>query len=388
MIERLKGSISILVTVCLLLMGIGTPAYAATYSDETSVTNHGRIGAVDISLLEEFPEDTTIILPNQTVDIATSIENEAKPAWIRMKVEYVTSEALTGLASLGFTELSDDLIQFANEDWVKIGEYYYLTTPMQTGDVKPFTESVTFPSDWDNSVVNSNIGMYFTAEAIQEAHFEPDFESDDPWHGAVIEAFDATEYQLKTVGNEQFSIVYENGSEGLVTVGDDFFSNWGDIMPGDTLTGTANIANHMTIPVKLYFKMESTGDEAVLEKLTMTIRNGEDIVFSGPLSENLDTVLLQQYEPNDTTEFSYELSVPAELNNAYALSDFETVWTFSAEEIPPQEEEPTPTQKMIQKIAEQIDTGDIPMYAVCGIAGLAVIVLIGIGVKRKKGGRV
>ena len=111
-------------------------------------------------------------------------------------------------------------------------------------------------------------------------------------------------------------------------------------MPGDNLTGEARINNRMDIPVRLYFEMESTGNEELMKELRLLIRNGNDVVYDGDLTGTIKPAeLLKQYEPGDETLFTYELSVPAELDNEYAMNDFHTVWTFSAKEVPDNEYE-------------------------------------------------
>ena len=149
-------------------------------------------------------------------------------------------------------------------------------------------------------------------------------------------------------------------------------------MPGDTVSGTAEISNEMSIPVKLYFEMESSGDTDLLEALSLTIRNGDTVVYDGDLTGSIQPAeLLMQYEPGDSTEFSYELSVPAELDNDYALSDFQTVWTFSAEEVLP-----------VKEVWDQeiVKTGQVLGIGLFVAAGVGIVAGIGYVLTRKKGG--
>lgn len=329
----------------------------AAYSDSTSVTNTGRVGAVDIELHQSFPEEQTMILPGQTVSLQSSVENKDQPAWIRVKLEYPAS------GKEGLEELDDSLVTFADGEWEKIGSYYYYKKPVESKDTVPFTETIQFPGDWDNTMVNETLGMVFTAEAVQEKNFTPDFTSDDPWHGVVIEAYDGTDYTMREDGNERFSIIYKNGSEGLITVGDDFFSNWGDIMPGDELDGELTIENQMKIPVELYFSMENSGEDELLDMMDITIKNGSKVVYDGPLSGSVNPeVLLKKYLTGESTTFTYHLSVSPEITNTYALSEFQVVWTFLAKEIPPAEK---------KTIIEIIKTGEYNL--IIGIIGLMLV---------------
>lgn len=350
----------LILTIALVLNQM-SPVYAA------SVTNKGSIGAVDVKLSYEIKEDVTAVLPGQTVAINSFVSNVAEPAWIRVKIEYpclTNQDVIEHLSEHNLTALSDDLITFAGDKWKKIGSYYYWTEAVKTGDKVPFTDTITFPNDWDNQVVQSQFGICITAEAIQEKHFEPDFNAEDPWKGVVIEAYDSDNYVPKKEGNEQFKVTYEGGAEGLVILGDNFFSNWSQVMPGDVLTGEAEISNSMKIPVKIHFKAESKDNGEVLKSLGLKIWNGDSVVFEGTMADNIEEVLLKEYASGEKTTFKYEVSVPETLDNTFAEKPFETTWTFRAEEIPQSEKTKSNPEKTSkektpkEKISEVIKTGD------------------------------
>lgn len=393
--KRLNQKIWSLLLTCIVMYMSTVPVYATEYSEYTSATNHGQIGAVDIILHQTFPKEQVTIVPNQIVPFESSVENKGKPAWIRVKLVYpktyktddksVVSENSLAVSENSLEKLDDSLISFADEKWTKIGSYYYLTEYADTGDIIPFTKSITFPSDWDNNMIKATMDVEFTAEAIQEKNFKPDFDSNDPWHGAVIEAFDSDNYHLKSDNIEQFSIVYKNGVEGLVHLNDDFFENWNELMPGDELDGAAQIANHMNIPVKIYFEMKNEGKSELLNEISITIKNDDEIIYDGPLSGEIEpAVMLYEYRPNDDTEFSYHISIPGNLNNDYALSDFKVIWTFSVEEVIP--------EKSIDHIVEIIKTDDHNLMTAINAFGLVMSIVLLIYVwkmyfkNRRKGG--
>lgn len=365
---------------CMLL---GTTVFAKSTD---TVTNHGYIGAVDIEVVHTFTDSNVAITPNATVGIQSRVKNIAKPAWIRARIDYpfFTSDYPINQE----LELpSDVLVKFADEKWKKIGPWYYYLEPVPSDAEIPFTESITFPSDWDSSYVNAEFDMVFTAEAVQERNFDPDFTAEDPWHGVVIEAYDSNNYQLSKESNEHFELIYEGGSKGLLHAGDDFFANWGKVLPGDVLEGEADITNRMKFPVKLYFSADSNGDAELLDLLHLKIWSGDNVVFDGPLSKKLPKTLLGTYEPNSDDTFKYELSCPAEVNNDFAQKAFQAVWTFSCEEMLPEEQ--LPPKEMVKRLVEKIETWDVPLVGVAiGIAGcMAVLTVCGIAASRKRGGR-
>ncbi|MFR3808776.1 MAG: hypothetical protein ACLTX3_07460 [Lachnospiraceae bacterium] len=77
-----------------------------------------------------------------------------------------------------------------------------------------------------NRYSDQKMELHFTADAVQIKNFTPDFDSDDPWFGTVIEKSITDEYIIPGEKHDLFSVSYEGGAEGLVKVGDDFFSNW------------------------------------------------------------------------------------------------------------------------------------------------------------------
>lgn len=184
----------------------------------------------------------------------------------------------------------------------------------------------------------------------------------------------------KTAGSDTFKVEYKGGAEGLVHTGEDFFSNWEDQMPGDTVTCTAEIANDMDLPVKMYFSAKSDGDSELLDKIHLKITNGDSVIFDDVLSKTLDKTLLKEYASDESTEFKYELTVPADLTNSSALKEFQSVWTFECEEIP--QEKPKP-----QKLVPDVKTSDMIQYGTAFAVSIVVVGgLIVISKKRKKGG--
>lgn len=388
--HRYRGLLSLVLAAFILCLS-PVSVYASGYSDHTEVAKKVRIGAVDIELHQKFPETVTMVVPGQVVSLESSVENRGKAAWIRVKLEYPAGQAAEG----GILKtIDDEFVQFADDGWKKIGDYHYYTKPVESGKTIPFTSSITFPTDWDNRQADMKMGVSFTAEGIQEKNFTPDFNSDDPWHGAVIEAFDGDEYREISEDYKQFSVQYKNGVEGLLHLEDSFFNYKDDLMPGDKLTGEATITNRMNIPVKVFFEMKNEGDSELLKDLELSIKNGEDTVYEGPLSGSISPAkLLLQYEPDRSTKFSYQLSVPDDVGNTHALTDFHVNWIFSAEEVIPEEspvEEIKETviqtvERVTETVREVIKTGEFNMlYPVGMLAGILCMIGAILTVVKKK----
>lgn len=305
-------------------------AYAGEYT--TEVTNNVTLGDVSISLSEyELDEDgkevpyqnDKQVLPGQTVDKIVRITNNANASWIRVKVEYTSEE--------GLDSLTDDELTLADGDWEKIGDYYYYKKPVAKDESVDFLKRVQIPASWDSTYAEKGFSMILTADAVQEANFTPDWNASDPWFGTVIETCVHTSYDPKLAGNQAFSVVFENGADGLVKTGEDFFSNWASLMPGDTVSGQVTLKNSYRRTVAMYFKTESIADDALLKVLHLEIKNGDTVIYSGTMDGAVtERVKLASLAMNEEAILTYTVSVPKELNNSYALSKTQTKWIFSA----------------------------------------------------------
>lgn len=316
----------------LSLLAAGTSSAAASY--ETEVINNVGFGDVSIGLEEfeldedgnEIPyENDKLVIPGQKVDKIVRITNQANTAWIRAKLEYTSDDGIKGL--------SDHMVTLADLDgWIKAGDYYYYTGPVEKDASIEFTKEVRIPAEWDGSYADKSFSIVITADAVQTANFTPDFTSQDPWFGTVIETCVHTSYDPAQAGNEAFSVVFEGGADGLVKTGEDFFSNWGELMPGDTMSDKVQVKNTYSRPVTIYFRTETVADDMLLKALQLEIKNGDTVIYSGTMDGAItDKVTLAYLRYGEDAELTYTLHVPAELNNAYALSATKTKWVFSAQ---------------------------------------------------------
>lgn len=313
------------------ILGTFMPGTAFATEYQTDVISTIKTGDISIHLKdyetgkngrEKVYEDKKLILPGQTISKITRITNEGNTAWVRIKPEWRGDEAL---------DLSLDMIGGISTDWKQIGDYFYYTKPLEVGESIDFGKTISFPPEWTEAVSDQSFYLYMQVDAVQEANFTPNWESPDPWFGTVIKQCSHTVHPVSSRGNQQFSISFEGGAEGLIHIGDDFFSNFGNLMPGDSLTETAKIGNNYNQPVAIYFSAENVDNADILQKITLEIKNDEDLIYSGSLSSPIDKQLLGTYSRGDTSDFTFTISLPADLKNNDALKEAQVRWIFSAE---------------------------------------------------------
>ena len=311
-----------ILSFAILFMMAVTPinVFAATYS--TEVTNNISVGDINIGLEESGDTDNESVLPGQKINKTIKIKNKANKAWVRAKFEYSDCDEYKGL--------SDKDVELESNKWKKIGEYFYCLVPIEDGETMDFVKSFNVPSDWDSEKTDKQFTIYTSVEAVQETNFTPDFTKDDPWFGTVIESCVHTTYDITTeTGDTPFSVVFENGAEGLVKIGNDFFSNWPSLMPGDTVTDTVKIGNNYSRPMTIFFRTDTIADDDLISKVHLTIKNGDKVLYDGAMNgEITNEVSLGSIKQGEVRELIYTVSIPASLTNEFALAKTSTKWIF------------------------------------------------------------
>ena len=133
-----------IISTCLFGVS-GTYAY---YQDTVSVRNHISTGDINIGIQEYEVKDGKeslyadldgrLVLPSQKISKIPRITNYAQPCYVRVKI-VCTGETLV---------LSEQDISGMPEEWIRAGEYYYLTDPLDTGESADVFQTVTIPEEW------------------------------------------------------------------------------------------------------------------------------------------------------------------------------------------------------------------------------------------------
>lgn len=329
---------------------VSLTAFAGTHTYSAEAENEITTGDIAISIAEyeinddgeeEEYRDGACILPGQRISKIVRITNEAEDAWIRVKVDYGAENTDTDHIDTDNSDADmwgDEVLAGIDETWKKVGEYYYYTNAVSSEEQVDFFREIRVPSEWDKCLSGQEFALTVTAQAIQKANFEPDFSGEAPWFGVPIESCVHSQRTWKTESGEgTFEIIFENGTEGFVKDSSDFFEDFSSMMPGDTMTGTLEFGSHFGRNLSISFRSEipeNQTEESVelLKRLELIIQDKEQILYKGTLwAESLtDGIeLIRNLKEGETRKITYAVSMPEDLDNAFALRKANVRWIFT-----------------------------------------------------------
>lgn len=326
---RIKKTL-IAILGCAVLCSYGIPAFAA--EKEASVTSNFHTSQVRIQVnqYDEAGQDWTdpkAILPGSPVPMISEIQNLGTDCYVRVKL---TTETETG------KEIPFTCFQGISEDWKQAGEYLYYTKILEPKASAEIFQAFELPADWNQEgIAKDTIQIHLQVDAIQSDHFTPDFTSESPWGNVEVqEAVEPEEgYQFRVLeAGEGYCTVRVEGDK-IITVPDHFFSELGNMVPGDTLQGTIDIQNVNDYEEELYLKIQPESEEQLLQQANLRIVSGDGTIFydGALISDVLNQFhYLNTYGSGEEGALHFEISLPEELDNAYSLKDAKMTWTLKA----------------------------------------------------------
>ncbi len=172
-------------------------------------------------------------------------------------------------------------------------------------------------------------------------------------------------------------IVFTPGSEQSPT---DLFTNFKDVMPGDTLTQSITVRNDADNNVKVKIYMRSLGaqkdaaSQDFLSKLFLRVEKSADnampYMFDASAEQSAqltDWVLLGTLYSGGEVDLTVSLDVPTTLDNTYKQQIGYLDWEFMVEELPAESSDPT--------APETGDTTTLWPWLVAMLIAIAVMIL-------------
>lgn len=178
---------------------------------------------------------------------------------------------------------------------------------------------------------------------------------------------------VRAAGNVSYSgdagqFVFAPGSQQSIS---DLFSDFKEVMPGDTLTQTITVRNNASdkVNVKVYLRSLGANEDSkdFLSQLTLKVTAGENSLFEASADQTAqlaDWVLLGTLHSGGTADLDVTLQVPVTLDNAYMSQTGLLDWQFMVEETPDQPVDPDtpvdPDEPDVPDVPVDPDEPDVP----------------------------
>ena len=139
-------------------------------------------------------------------------------------------------------------------------------------------------------------------------------------------------------GNTKLSVEFNGKAHKLIAVPDDFFTNLESAMPGDILKDAVQIANTTDQEAELFFQTHTDGRSEeqmnMLKKVRFEISQNKKILYKGTLdaAELAKARSLGKFKSGQKGRLEFQLEIPREWDNAYALKKTDITWIFAVKE--------------------------------------------------------
>lgn len=335
---------------------------------ETSIST----SAVEIDLKEydnsnnEFNQNGKVVMPGETISLVPRVHNLGMECYLRTKITYTINNNK-------YNEFN--YIDGNYKSWNKKGDYYYYN-PIFTknSDIDIFNQ-VTIPTTVPDAYQGKNVVLKIIVEAIQAKHFDGD------WSKSTIKESINKSYDLDDRGSS--TIIYDNDVDKHITLDDGFFDNLGNLLPGDSKNEQVTVLNRSKTKNDYYltFKYNNLTKEEkkLLNNINIIIKNKNKVLIQNNIL-NFGNKSFISLNPNEKENFTFIISLPKQLDNAYSKILTKITWKFSYEQIKKDKEKKDKKKNNI--IIINPNTGDFKfslsmiMFIVSAIGMFIIIILL------------
>lgn len=375
---RVKRYIVIAVLTVIFLCGM---VYAAT---SNNASKNFETGVVDIELNEFHKQGgteaawsgTATVMPGEKVSLIPRIENKGADCYVRAKITFKDTNKITEKDITGF-----------GKKWYKADDgYYYYKGVLGTKDTLDIFQGLSIPKNLPKSMAGTTFSMDIQVHAIQSKNFEPKYDMAAPWGSIkIVKQQNPTnsDFTAYEESGRAFEIICKGNSKKYIQGLDKLFADIPYLMPGDNYSETLKFHNKSKNDINLYFRSAFLHHSDLTDKIGLKIAMKMDgkttTIYDGALSANglNQDSLLAMIPAGAEGEFTFTLSVPSELTNAYSFVDGDMKWIFSTKPI---------TDEDVIGVTTGDDT-NIGLYLILAAFAAAVLAVLWKLHRRKENGQ-
>lgn len=323
MSRRQKQQFCKVLAVALILTGLTIGIYAAL---QNQISLNGTLWTGNVEIELDQPDvDAKAITAGQQILYQPTVTAKGADCYVRLTVNIAMDKETEDPLTTENLEAADG--------WIWKGNVLYATKPLETGETAVAIEEIQIPADWTEEAA-SDFQIHLTADAIQKAHFTPNFQNALPWGTVEIE-------EHKEDAHPEYRTARAAKPEGITYVGDglfevpsgDLFANFPELLPGDEASDSITIRNGTSQPITLSFSSIPQKKE-LLDQIGMKLSIGGKPFYDGTLDgKGLESEqVLTTLEAGESTDLEYSISLPTNFENAFSLEADLLTWELKAEE--------------------------------------------------------
>lgn len=133
------------------------------------------------------------------------------------------------------------------------------------------------------------------------------------------------------------NVILEGNANGLISIPDDTFLEFLDMMPGDEESGTIHIRNTDKSSFELYLRAERMTSKVefdLLDHISLKVTYGDRVIYEGPVSgeEGLNkSIYLGTFKPSESADLVANIVLDGEtMTEAYGNQVAQVNWIFTA----------------------------------------------------------
>lgn len=313
-----------LMVIVLAIVVLVTAGICADSVSRIAYTERFETGRVQIRM-QDLSDDNEVefIQPNERIEYLPHITNEGASCYVRVHIEIGTDS--DDADSVGL-----DRIYGMDKKWIRQGEYFYYTEPLNSGQRVRVLSGIQLAENW-NAGSAGKLHINLNAEAVQSRNFSPDFDEILPWGAVMLSEVGEGTRQTDALAKEKTSLVDFTEAGTFECTTSYLFDAFKEMMPGDKYEKNVELRNSSESELNTSLNITALAN-TLNEKLKLKIYCDGNEIFEGTASEagDIKNFALDKIPRGQSSKLKIAVEFPAEAGNQYIEIADNIVWELTA----------------------------------------------------------